>query len=54
MYGVTELSTQFYDDGNEVVPSVKSGPNWIKTRVINPLTGEEVAKGERGVLCIVI
>ena len=50
MYGVTELSTQFYDDGNEVVPSVKSGPNWIKTRVINPLTGEEVAKGERGVL----
>lgn len=50
MYGVTELSTQFYDDGNEVAPSVKSGPNWIKTRVINPLTGEEVAKGERGVL----
>ncbi len=50
MYGVTELSTQFYDDGNEVVPSVKSGPHWIKTRVINPLTGEEVEKGERGVL----
>ena len=50
MYGVTELSTQFYDDGNEVIPSVKSGPNWIKTRVVNPLTGEEVAKGERGVL----
>ncbi|WP_338452456.1 long-chain fatty acid--CoA ligase [Niallia oryzisoli] len=50
MYGVTELSTQFYDDGNDVVPSVKSGPNWIKTRVINPLTGEEVEKGERGVL----
>ncbi|MBB6444083.1 LuxE/PaaK family acyltransferase [Bacillus benzoevorans] len=50
MYGITELSTQFYDDGNEVVPSVKSGPSWIRTRVINPLTGEEVAKGERGVL----
>ncbi|WP_458413103.1 long-chain fatty acid--CoA ligase [Schinkia sp. CFF1] len=50
MYGVTELSTQFYDNGNEVLPSVKSGPHWIKTRVINPLTGEEVAKGERGVL----
>ena len=50
MYGVTELSTQFYDNGNEVVPSVKSGPHWIKMRVINPLTGEEVAKGERGVL----
>lgn len=50
MYGMTELSTQFYDSGNEVVPSVKSGPHWIQTRLINPLTGEEVAKGERGVL----
>ncbi|WP_342046466.1 LuxE/PaaK family acyltransferase [Bacillus sp. OTU530] len=50
MYGMTELSTQFYDDGNETVPSVKSGPNWIQTRVINPLTGEAVQKGERGVL----
>ncbi|MBT2756825.1 long-chain fatty acid--CoA ligase [Mesobacillus foraminis] len=50
MYGVTELSTQFYDNGNEIVPSVKSGPHWIKTRIVNPLTGEEVAKGEQGVL----
>lgn len=50
MYGMTELSTQFYDNGNQSVPSVKSGPHWIRTRVINPLTGEEVPKGERGVL----
>ncbi|MED3716399.1 long-chain fatty acid--CoA ligase [Geobacillus thermodenitrificans] len=50
MYGMTELSTQFYDDGNETVPSVKSGPHWIRTRVIHPLTGEEMSKGERGVL----
>jgi hypothetical protein len=50
MYGMTELSTQFYDSGNEVVPSVKSGPHWIRTRIVNPLTGEDVAKGERGVL----
>lgn len=50
MYGMTELSTQFYDSGNEFVPSVKSGPHWIRTRVVNPLTGEDVAKGERGVL----
>ncbi|OLN23592.1 long-chain fatty acid--CoA ligase [Domibacillus antri] len=50
MYGMTELSTQFYDDGNEQIPSVKSGPHWIRTRVINPLTGNEVPKGERGVL----
>lgn len=50
MYGMTELSTQFYDDGNDMVPSVKSGPHWIRTRVVNPLTGEEVASGEKGVL----
>lgn len=50
MYGMTELSTQFYDNGNQKIPSIKSGPNWIRSRVINPLTGEEVPKGERGVL----
>jgi hypothetical protein len=50
MYGMTELSTQFYDSGNEVVPSVKSGPHWIKTKIVNPITGEEVPMGERGVL----
>ncbi len=50
MYGMTELSTQFYDNGNLIVPSVKSGPHWIRTRVVNPLTGDDVAKGEKGVL----
>lgn len=50
MYGMTELSTQFYDWGNEQSPSVKSGPHWIKSRVINPLTYEEVPHGEKGVL----
>ncbi len=50
MYGMTELSSQFYDDGNVACPSVKSGPHWIRTRVVNPLTGEEVPEGEIGVL----
>lgn len=50
MYGMTELSTQFYDNGNAVCPSVKSGPHWIRTRVVNPLTGQAVPKGETGVL----
>lgn len=50
MYGMTELSSQFYDDGNAVVPSVKSGPHWIRSRVVDPLTGREVAPGERGIL----
>jgi hypothetical protein len=50
MYGMTELSTQFYDDGNAVLPSVKSGPHWIRSRLVNPMTGEEVAHGAHGVL----
>ena len=50
MYGMTELSTQFYDWGNETCPSVKSGPHWIRSRVTNPLTGRDVKRGETGVL----
>ena len=50
MYGMTELSTQFYDNGNAQVPSVKSGPHWIRSRLVDPLTGREVARGERGIL----
>jgi hypothetical protein len=50
MYGMTELSTQLYDDGNAAVPSVKSGPHWIRSRLVDPLSGREVPPGERGVL----
>lgn len=50
MYGMTELSSQLYDWGNERVPSVKSGPHWVRTRIVNPLTGEEVPMGETGVI----
>ena len=50
MYGMTELSTQFYDAGNASVPSVKSGPHWIRSRLVDPLTGREVARGKRGIL----
>jgi hypothetical protein len=50
MYGMTELSTQFYDAGNAVLPAVKSGPHWIRSRVLDPLTGQEMPRGERGIL----
>ena len=50
MYGMTELSTQFYDWGNDVCPSVKRGPHWIRTRALNPLTGEDMPRGEVGIL----
>ena len=50
MYGMTELSTQFYDDGNATVPSVKSGPHWVRSRMVDPLTGRQVPAGARGIL----
>ncbi len=50
MYGMTELSSQFYDAGNPTVPSVKHPPHWVRTRVLDPLTGYELPRGERGVL----
>ena len=50
MYGMTELSTQFYDAGNALVPSVKSGPHWIRSRTVDPLSGRDVPAGERGIL----
>ena len=50
MYGMTELSTQFYDDGNAVQPAVKSGPHWIRTRTVDPVSGQDVPPGERGIL----
>ncbi|TDR89798.1 hypothetical protein [Enterovirga rhinocerotis] len=50
MYGMTELSSQFYDDGNETSPPVKSGPHWVRSRVVDPLTGADLPEGERGVL----
>ncbi len=50
MYGMTELSSQFYDHGNAACPSVKSGPHWLRARVVNPLTGASVPDGETGVL----
>ena len=50
MYFMTELSTQFYDDGNAALPSVKSGPHWIRSRLVEPITGRSVAPDERGIL----
>ena len=50
MYGMTELSTQFYDDGNDRSGAPKSGPHWIRTRIVNPLSGAEIPRGEAGIL----
>lgn len=50
MYGMTELSTQFYDAGNHSLPAVKRGSHWIRSRLVDPLTGQDVPSGERGIL----
>lgn len=50
MYGMTELSTQFYDNGIVKRPGIKVGPPWIRTRAVNPLTGEDMPLGEPGIL----
>lgn len=50
MYGMTELSTQFYDNGQQAQPVVKCGPHWIRTRVLDPLSGLEVPAGQTGIL----
>ncbi|SID04877.1 Acyl-protein synthetase, LuxE [Mycobacteroides abscessus subsp. abscessus] len=56
MYGMTELSSQIYDQnihsrfaGKQAITD-KSGPVWLKTRVLDPATFESVKEGETGVL----
>jgi hypothetical protein len=60
-YSMTELSSQFYDRSllellkTKTTTSelrVKSGPPWARVRVVNPITGKEVAIGERGLIRI--
>ena len=50
MYGMTELSSQFYDEGNAVVPSLKRAPHWVRTRAVDPLSGQSVPVGQPGIL----
>ncbi|MBI2095807.1 MAG: hypothetical protein HYT89_06535 [Candidatus Omnitrophica bacterium] len=55
-YGMTELSSQFYDTtladaaaGIKRKP-FKTGPAWTRTLVVDPVTGRETKNGARGVL----
>jgi hypothetical protein len=51
-YGMTELSTQFYDETLLVgrQSDVKDVPPWARVLTIDPNTGEEPALGERGLI----
>jgi len=50
MFGMTELSTQLYNNGSKTLPAVSSGPHWFRTRVVHPVTGEDMPEGQPGVL----
>lgn len=45
-YGMTELSSQFYSVNRQPF----QGPAWTRTLVIDPATGKEAKKGEKGLL----
>jgi acyl-coenzyme A synthetase/AMP-(fatty) acid ligase len=49
-YGMTELSTQFYDE----IPGldVKDVPHWSRVLIIDPATGTEARPGEHGLIRI--
>lgn len=53
-YGMTELSTQFYDETLRVGhrTDVKRSPPWARVRVIDPRTDEEAAPGVPGLFRI--
>lgn len=47
-YGMTELSTQFYDE--RPGSTVKDVPAWARVLVIDPVTGQEATPGQRGLI----
>ncbi len=56
-YGMSELSSQYYDNvirdrwHGRVSHRAKVGPHWMRLRVLDPGTLQDVAAGETGVLC---
>lgn len=45
-YGMSEMASQFYSTGD----GPKVGPPWVRTRVLNPITGQDALPGESGLL----
>lgn len=46
-YGMSEMASQFYGHG---LDPVKRGPHWVRTRAVDPKTGEDAAPGTAGLL----
>lgn len=46
-YGMSEMASQFYGQG---LDPIKRGPHWLRTRAIDPVTGEDTTPGTGGLL----
>lgn len=46
-YGMCEMGSQFYSNGPD---GRFTGPHWVRTRAIDPVTGEDAMQGETGLL----
>jgi len=46
-YGMSELASQFYSQG---LDGPKQAPPWLRTRLLDPVTGTDVPPGEPGLL----
>jgi len=46
-YGMSEMASQFYGRG---LDPVKRGPHWVRTRAIDPVTGEDAPPGTPSLL----
>ncbi len=53
-YGMTELGSQFYDSllREPAAPRRKIAPPWTRVRILDPISGEEVAPGARGRIAV--
>lgn len=53
-YGMTELSSQFYDTSlrNGAPSNLKGSPGWTRVRVVDPLTGQDAPAGRPGLIRI--
>lgn len=55
-YGMSEMASQFYDSALRdhirgiARPVRKAAPPWLRTRIVDPITGQEAAPGAPGLL----
>jgi hypothetical protein len=51
-YGMTELSSNCYDQTLLTGSPLKAGPDWVKVRILDPETLEEVPQGQPGIVAV--